>query len=256
MSLASSRNRTGRRPEGPEPGTAQERPLWVRLLPFGLIVAAAVTAYALGLHRHLDLESLARHRQALQAFTQANPVLAPAAFIAAYVTVAALGLPVGVFASLTGGFLFGMLAGAAYAVVGAAIGAMLLFLAARTALRDTLARWAGPRVRKFEDGFRKDAFSYMLVLRLLPILPFWLVNLIPALLGVPLRTYVVATFLGIIPGALVYASVGNGLGAVLDAGRKPDLGLILQPSVLLPLLGLAALSLLPVAYRYWKGDRH
>jgi uncharacterized membrane protein YdjX (TVP38/TMEM64 family) len=90
------------------------------------------------------------------------------------------------------------------------------------------------------------------VLRLIPLFPFWLVNIVPAFLGVPVRTYVLGTAIGIIPGSLVYASVGNGLGAVFDAGQTPDLGIIFKPAILLPIVGLAVLALLPIAYRRFK----
>jgi uncharacterized membrane protein YdjX (TVP38/TMEM64 family) len=103
-----------------------------------------------------------------------------------------------------------------------------------------------------EDGFRENALHYLLFLRLVPILPFWLVNLVPAFLGVPFRIYLTATFFGIIPGSLVYASVGNGLGAVFDAGATPDLGIIFKPAIILPLAGLAILAILPVAYKKIK----
>jgi uncharacterized membrane protein YdjX (TVP38/TMEM64 family) len=106
-----------------------------------------------------------------------------------------------------------------------------------------------------EEGFRQDALSYLLVLRLIPIFPFWLVNIVPAFLGVPLGTYVLGTFVGIIPGSFVYASVGNGLGAVFDAGGTPDLGIIFEPAILLPIVGLAVLALLPIAYRRFKARR-
>jgi len=134
-------------------------------------------------------------------------------------------------------------------VVGATAGAVLLFLIARTALGEPLRARAGPWLSKMADGFRADAFNYLLVLRLVPIFPFWLVNLVPALLGVPLSTFALATAIGIVPGSLVYASVGAGLGVVLERGEEPDLGLLFEPAVLLPLLGLAALALLPVAWR-------
>ena len=126
---------------------------------------------------------------------------------------------------------------------------MAVFLAARTAFGDLLRQKAGNRLKKLEAGFRENALSYMFVLRLVPLFPFWLVNLAPALFGVKLRTYIIATFFGIMPGGLVYAGVGNGLGAVLDAGKTPDLGIIFEPAILLPILGLAALSLIPVIYR-------
>jgi uncharacterized membrane protein YdjX (TVP38/TMEM64 family) len=134
-------------------------------------------------------------------------------------------------------------------VIAATVGATIVFLIARTALGDSLRRKAGPGMRRMEAGFRESAFNYLLFLRLIPLFPFWLVNLVPALLGVPLTTYVAATLLGIIPGGLVYASVGNGLGALFDAGGRPDLGIIFEPEIILPILGLAVLAILPVAYK-------
>jgi uncharacterized membrane protein YdjX (TVP38/TMEM64 family) len=117
---------------------------------------------------------------------------------------------------------------------------------------DVLRTKAGPAVPKLEAGFREHALSYLLVLRLIPIVPFWLVNLVPALVGVPLRTFFVGTALGIIPGSLVYTCVGNGLGVVIDQGETPDLGIIFEPEILMPLLGLALLALSPVFYRRLK----
>jgi uncharacterized membrane protein YdjX (TVP38/TMEM64 family) len=146
-------------------------------------------------------------------------------------------------------------AGTAYTVVGATAGATLLFLAARTALGGTLRARAGPALKRMEAGFKKNALSYLLVLRLVPIFPFWLVNLVPAFLNVPLRVYVIGTFIGIIPGTAVFASIGNGLGALLADCRKPDFGVVFQPTILLPLLALAALALVPVLFRRWQGRR-
>ena len=137
-------------------------------------------------------------------------------------------------------------------MVGATIGATALFLAARYAFADLLRAKAGPAIRKMEDGFREDAFNYLLVLRLVPIFPFWLVNLVPAFLGVSLKVYVIATFIGIIPGGFVYALVGNGLGAIFDRGEVPDLLIIFQPQILAPILGLAVLAVIPVIYKKMK----
>jgi uncharacterized membrane protein YdjX (TVP38/TMEM64 family) len=120
-------------------------------------------------------------------------------------------------------------------------------------LGDALREKAGSAVRRMQDGFNENALNYLFVLRLIPIFPFWLVNLVPAFVGVPLRTYVIGTAFGIMPGALVYASVGNGLGELLAMGEKPNLGIIFRPDILGPILGLAVLALLPVAYRKWRG---
>jgi uncharacterized membrane protein YdjX (TVP38/TMEM64 family) len=140
-------------------------------------------------------------------------------------------------------------------VISATVGAVALFLAARSALFDVLHAKAGPALLKMEQGFKESALSYLLVLRLIPLFPFWLVNLVPALLGVPLRTYVIGTAIGIIPGTFVYASIGNGLGAILDSGEQPDLTVIFNTEVLIPILGLAVLSLLPVLYKLVKARR-
>jgi uncharacterized membrane protein YdjX (TVP38/TMEM64 family) len=226
-----------------------------RWLPLALLLLALAAAYASGVHRHLSLATLRDHREALQAFVAARPLGAPLAYVVAYAVATALSLPGAVFLTLAGGFLFGIWLGGLLTVIGATAGAIAIFLIARTALGSGLRARAGPWLARMEAGFRQDALSYLLVLRLVPLFPFWLVNLVPAFLGVPLSTYALATFLGIIPGSLVYASVGNGLGAVLERGQEPDLGLVFAPQVLLPLLGLAALALLPMLYRRLKGGR-
>jgi uncharacterized membrane protein YdjX (TVP38/TMEM64 family) len=231
------------------------RPPWRRWLPLLFLLAAGVAAYGLGLHLHLSLATLQARQDALQAFVAGHPALAPLAYILAYAATTALSLPGALFLTLAGGFLFGTWLGGLLTVVGATAGAVTVFLVARTALGPALRDRAGPWLQRMEAGFRADAFSYLLVLRLIPLFPFWLVNLVPAFLGVPLATYALATFLGIIPGSLVYASVGSGLGMVLEHGEEPDLGLILELHVLLPLLGLAALALLPALHRRWKAGR-
>ncbi|MCM0020250.1 MAG: TVP38/TMEM64 family protein [Tagaea sp.] len=228
------------------------RPPWLRFLPLAAILVALAGAYSLGLHRYLSFEVLAENRALLLGWTQSNTGLALAAFVLAYIAIVALSLPGGAVATLTGGFLFGTWLGGLAAVIGATIGATLLFLAARTALGDMLRAKAGPGLRKLEDGFKRDALSYLLVLRLVPAFPFFLVNLAPAFLGVSLRVYVIGTFFGILPGTFVFASVGAGLGAVFDRGERPDLSIILSPPVLLPLLALAVLALVPVVWNRFK----
>jgi uncharacterized membrane protein YdjX (TVP38/TMEM64 family) len=123
-----------------------------------------------------------------------------------------------------------------------------VFLAARTAFYDLFHARAGAALARLEEGFRRDSFSYLLFLRLVPVFPFWLVNIVPALLGMALGPYMLATLIGIIPGAVVYSSVGSGLGMLLDRGEMPNLGIIFEWRILLPLLGLAVLALVPVLY--------
>ncbi|GGC53682.1 hypothetical protein GCM10011504_35040 [Siccirubricoccus deserti] len=226
---------------------------WRRLWPLALVLAALGLAYALGLHRVLSFESLAAQRAVLAGFVAASPVLAVLAYVALYVVVVALSLPGAVVMTLAGGFLFGPWLGAAAAVAGATIGACVLFVAARYALADTLAARAGPLLGRVREGLAREGFWYLLSLRLIPVVPFWLVNLAPALAGMALPPFAAATFLGIIPGTAVFAGIGAGLGQVFDAGGRPDLSVIFSPGILLPLLGLAALSLLGIWWRGRKG---
>ncbi|MCB4820693.1 TVP38/TMEM64 family protein [Roseicella aerolata] len=236
-------------PDDPSPTASDRRRPWLRLWPLALLLAAIGLAYALGLHRVLSFEALAEHRATLAGFVAARPVPALLLYVLTYVVVVGFSLPGATVMTLAGGFLFGPWLGAAAAVAGATIGACLLFLAARHALADSLARRAGPRLGKLREALARDGFWYLLSLRLLPVLPFWFVNLAPALAGMPLAPYAAATFLGIIPASLVFAGIGAGLGQVFESGGRPDLTVIFSPGILLPLLGLAALSLLGAWWR-------
>ena len=228
-----------------------------RALPLLILVTGLVAFVVFDLGRFLSFEALRDNREFLTNWVQANGVWAILSYIGIYIVVVAFSLPGAAIMSLTGGFLFGWMAGGLYIVIAATIGATLVFLAAKTALGDYLRAKAGGAIKKMESGFQKNAFSYMLFLRLIPAFPFFLVNLVPAFLGVRLPTYVTATFLGIIPGSFVYASVGNGLGAIFDRGETPNLGIIFEPQILLPIVGLAVLALLPVLYNtfFKKPDR-
>jgi uncharacterized membrane protein YdjX (TVP38/TMEM64 family) len=226
-----------------------------RLWPMLLTLALLAVALAGGLLWQPNWASLAAHETALRRLVAVAPVAAAAAYVAAYAVVVALSIPVGVLFTVSGGVLFGTLAGGSLAVAGATIGAILLFLAARGALVPLLAVRAGPFLDRVRPGLQRDGFSYLLAMRLIPVVPFWLTNLAPALVGIPLATFAGATFIGIMPATFVFASVGAEVDVVLAAGGQPDTSLIWSPPVLLPLVGLAVLSLLPVAWRRW-GARH
>ena len=223
-----------------------------RLAPLVAIAAAILLFFALGFDQYLSFEALKENRHALLEWRDRNGITAVLIFIIGYIVAVALSIPGAIWLTISGGFLFGTVFGTLYAVVGATIGAVLVFIAARYALGDYLRSKAGPRVRKMEDGFRRNALSYLLFLRLTPVFPFWLVNLASAFLGVRLNTFIIGTFFGIIPLSAVYASVGNGLGAVIDAGQRPDLSILFDPAIIGPLIGLAILALLPVAYKSIK----
>jgi uncharacterized membrane protein YdjX (TVP38/TMEM64 family) len=236
-----------------------------RIAPVVLVVLAAAIVFATGTHRQLSLETLVRHRDTLSAFVDAHYAAALAAFIAAYITAVSLSIPGALFLTIAGGFMFGVIAGGAAVVVAATIGASIVFLIARSAFGEYVVRRAGPRLSKVLDGFCADAFSYLLFLRLVPLFPFFLVNLAPALVGVRLRTFVAATALGIIPATLVFASVGAGLDSVIDAqgsayhaclaaGRAEcrvdfDPAAVLTPQLIGALVALGVLALVPVVVK-------
>ncbi len=226
-----------------------------RLLPAAVLLTGLILFFALGLNRYFDFETLQEHRNWLTDRVENLGVLAILLFILLYAAVTGFSIPLGAVLTIIAGFLFGWLVAAGCAVTGGTLGATTVFLAARTAFSELLRAKTGTALRRMEAGFRENAFNYLLMLRLIPIFPFWLVNLVPAFLGVSLRTYVVATFVGVIPGSLVYASLGNGLAAILDAGEQPDIDIVLKPAVLIPLIALAVLALLPVAYKKIKRRR-
>lgn len=225
-----------------------------RLIPLGLLLAAAAVFLLAGGRRYLTFAQLAEHRDSLRALAERGGALVAIAYVLGYAGLTALSVPGAMLMTLAGGFLYGPWLGASYALVGATIGASAVFLAARAGLA-CLAERAGDRLRRLQTGFRAHAFSYLLCLRLVPVFPFWLVNLVAGASGMRLPVYVVATFFGMIPGALVYAGIGSGVGDLIAAGRHPDPYTIFRPNILLPLLGLAVLALLPVAYKQWNGRR-
>ena len=239
----------------PSRGDAPKKSGLARMLPLVAVGIAIGLVFALDLDRYLSFEMLKSHRQTALDWYGNNPVLAVLGFMAGYALVVTLSLPGAVWLTLIAGFLFGTVAATIYVVVAATIGALGIFLIARYALADFFHEKAGEAGRKMEEGFRKDALSYLLFLRLVPLFPFWLVNLVPALLGVPARTFFIGTFLGVIPGTVVFCSVGNGLGVIFDSGGRPDLGIIFKPEILGPLLALAVLSLVPVVYKRIKASK-
>lgn len=223
-----------------------------RFWPLLVLAAALAVFFALDLDRYCSIDAVRDNRDALVALVARHEVLAAVAYVTVYALFVAFSLPAATLLTLLAGFLFGTVSGTLIVVTGATAGAVAVFLAARHMCQDALRRRAGPWLARMQGGFNENAVSYMLVLRLVPVFPFFVVNIVPALLGVSLRVFVLTTLVGIVPGSLVYVSVGNGLGALFDKGGTPDLGLIFDAEILLPLLGLAALSLLPVAYKAWK----
>ena len=231
---------------------------FARVLPLLVLGAGLVAFFALGLNKYLTLDLLRENREALKDFVHDHKTQAVLAFIAAYVIVAAFSLPLGALLSVAGGYLFGSVFGATWIVIGATVGSTILFLVAKTALGEPLRERFSAQLKPMEDGFKANAFSYLMLLRLVPLFPFWLVNLAPAFFGVPAITFIVTTFIGIIPGSFVFASIGNGLNALFESGGTPDLSLtalLSRPDFYIPIIGLAVLSLIPIVYRAFAGKK-
>ena len=225
-----------------------------RLLPLVLLALLALALWRSGLAREFSWGALARHQATLRALVAAHPLAAPAAFVLLYALIVAFSIPEGALATVTGGLLFGPWFGGGLAVLGATVGAVLLFVVARTALAGVMARRAEALLGRIRPGLERDGFSYLLALRLLPIVPFWLVNLGAALCGMRLFPYALATLIGIIPVTMVFAWIGAGLGDVLAMGGRPDLSLVFSPRILGPLVALAALSVAPTIWRKLRGQ--
>ncbi len=234
---------------------AVKRIIRLLLLPF-LFALSIVVIFAFDLGSFLSFENLADNRQWLSDAVAANALLVAVAFIGIYALAVAFSVPGATVLTLSSGFLFGTILGAAYAVIGATLGATALFLIARTSFGEIFRSRTEGVLGRVKEGFQRDALSYLLFLRFVPLFPFFLINLAAAFLEIPTRIFVIGTGVGIIPGALVYASVGNGLGVVLDQGEAPDLGIIFTPPILLPLLGLGFLSLVPILVKRWRGRRN
>ena len=229
----------------------------LRRLPLIVILIVAV-AGAFYLRDYLTFQALADNREALLGFRDANYVLTVLAFIAAYVVIVAFSLPGATIATLTGGFLFATFPGALFNVIGATLGAIIIFQAARWGLGEKLAakmEASDGLVKRIKDGIDANQWEMLFLIRLVPAVPFFVANLVPALVGVRLSRFAITTFLGIIPGGVVYTSVGAGLGEVFARGETPNLGIIFEPAILLPILGLCALAALPIVIKALRGKK-
>jgi uncharacterized membrane protein YdjX (TVP38/TMEM64 family) len=253
----------------PAPANRSVRRTLKRLWPLIAIAAATLLAFWLGGHELLTLENIVAQHDRFHGLLEKYRLLAVLTYVLVYAVVVTLSIPGGLVLTVAGGLLFGWLIGGIAAVVGATIGATVVFLIARTTVGEALNERLGPWVGKLREGFRENALSYMLFLRLVPAFPFWLVNIAPALLGVPLTTYVIGTVLGIIPATFAFASAGAGLDSVVMAAKRDYAACValkgegacrmqIHASSLLTrelllafvLLGLAAL--IPVGLKIWR----
>lgn len=229
-------------------------PKW---LPFaGIAVIAALGA--LLLRDVLTFEALKENRELLLEFRDSHYGLTALALVGFYIGLVTFSLPGATMATLTGGFLFGVFPGVLFNMLGATIGAIFIFLAARRGIGEKLVakmEASAGIAHRLKAGIDRNQWEMLFLMRLLPAVPFFVANLIPALVAVPLYRFVITTFFGIMPGALVYTSVGAGLGEVFTRGETPDLGVIFEPQIIAPILGLCLLSVLPIVIKSLRGGK-
>ena len=223
------------------------------LLPI-ILVSGLVLFFATGLHNWLSFAKLAENYGAIKSYISDNQFTAYTLFFITYLLAVAFSLPIASLLTLSGGALLGW-PGAALILIAATAGAAVVFTAARSVMADMLSAKAGPFLKKLEAGFSENAFQYLLALRLVPIVPFWVVNIVPALLGMRLVPFVVATFIGIIPGTLVYVYVARGFDHILAQGKAPDLSTLSDVRIIGPLAALGALALLPTFLKWLRGRK-
>jgi uncharacterized membrane protein YdjX (TVP38/TMEM64 family) len=229
--------------------------LMLRFGPALLVVLAIVVLLRSGLVGRLSIDSVKANRGELIAFVHAHPAESLLVYLAVYVATVALSLPTALILTLTGGFLFGPWIGGTTAAAGCTLGATIVFLIARLTAGDAVEARTGPRVRALAEEIKKDAFFYLLTLRLIPVMPFWLTNVAAGLIAIRVSTFFTATLIGIWPVAVIYAGVGSGLGSLFDTGQPFSLHSLITPKVLLPLIGLAVLSVLPILYQRRRNRR-
>jgi uncharacterized membrane protein YdjX (TVP38/TMEM64 family) len=216
------------------------------------VVIILVVVWRSGLVHDLSLHTLRTRREALEAAVHAHPAMALGAYVGLYVLMVALSVPAALVLTLTGGLLFGAWLGGIAAAVSCTLGSAIIFLICRTAIGDSLRRRAGSTVARIEEGVRRDAFAYVVTLRLIPVMPFWLANLALGFVDIPLGVFVGASFLGILPVSVIYAGLGANLNLLFARHERPDLHLVMRPEVLAPLVGLAVLALLPILLRRFR----
>lgn len=226
-----------------------------RFLPLLVLVLLAILVRALGWTDYLSLDMLRQNRQILLRYVEHYPLLAPVFYMVLYTVSTALSLPGAALLSVFGGFLFGLPYALFYVLIGATLGATLIFLVAKTSIGDLLRERAGPKLKGIEEKICKDAVYYLLFMRLMPLFPFWLVNIAPAFVGIALWTFVWTTAVGILPGVFVFTQSGVGLGSLLERNEEVSLGSILTLEMRIALLALGLFILVPVLYKWWRGRK-
>ncbi|MDJ0922405.1 MAG: TVP38/TMEM64 family protein [Henriciella sp.] len=233
--------------------TQKQGSIWIKLWPVYLIAAGLILAVSQGWHQYLTLESLSENAVWLDQLVKDNLLLVLVAYIAIYAAAVTFIIP-GSALTIAGGFLFGLYIGSPATLVGATLGASILFFAAKTSLGSVLRQIAGPFLGKMEKGFNDNALSYMFALRLIPIFPFAVVNIAPGLLGAKFRDYFIATFIGIMPGTVAYTWIGAAIKGTLLEGGEVDIG-SLASNFVPAFVALGVVALIPVAYKKITGRK-
>lgn len=234
--------------EAPGSKTPPKKSLFQRLLPLAILVLGLIAFFALGGPQYLDADRARALLNDIDGWVEDNLILAMLAYFIFYAIAVSISVPGALWFTIGSGFLFGPFLGTGVAVMGATVGATIIFLAARYAFADWVRAKFPGYIAKLQDGFSRDAFTYVVILRLIPALPFFGINIATALLNVPLRAYFFGTLIGVIPGAYVYATVGNTLSRAADEG-VPSFGALLTPDVIGAMVAFGVLAILPMVYR-------
>ncbi len=224
---------------------------YLRFLPISIILILTIIAISFGGLKIFSFENLKKYHEVLKDLLNDNKILFPISFILIYIVSTALSIPGAIFLTILAGFLFGKYLATIYVAIGATIGASIVFLAASTAIQDFFIKKAGSRFNKISMGFQKNAKCYLLFLRLIPLFPFWLVNVVPALFKIKFSTFLWTTFLGILPGTFIFAQAGASLLFIIEQD-KFSLKSIFSFEVILALILLAIFMLLPIIFKKIK----
>ncbi len=230
----------------------KKKPNLLCWVPLAILVLGFFLFFYFHLYRYITLENIKNNRHLLVRWTHENYTLAAISYFIIYTLIIAISIPGALVFTIAAGFLFGTLWGTIFVLLSETVGSALLFFAIQISLSSWFEKKAGKWIKKMEINFQKNAFNYIITLRLIPIIPFWAVNIAAALVGVELTTFMIATFIGIIPLTIIYVSLGQSLGLMFDTQQTPDLTIVFQPHILLPLLGLTLLSVMPAIYHYFQ----
>jgi len=224
----------------------------LKYLPILIIFLGMASIYFSGVYQYLSLDYLRMYHKSLKTFVEMHPIVVPIAFCLVYIISTTLSVPGAVFLTLLGGYLFPQPFSTIYVVLSATFGATLIFLAARTALKEILKKKAGPFLQKMEKGFQENAVSYLLFLRFVPLFPFWLVNIASAFFGVSLITFVLTTLVGIFPGTLVFTIAGGGFERILENNETFSIATIFNAQIKIALVLLGTIALAPIIWKKFK----